>query len=126
MGRYWSKPYRATNLLWIVNDLYTNTFKSTYRLAKASQNFTVKVAAVDSVQRPYSPLVDKKIISNLLSTNGIEHQVGISTLQIEEFQPHWILVSRPYNDYAEDHLQSFELCKWGRLAHLSYGSVLRN
>jgi hypothetical protein len=118
-----SRP--ATRILFLVNDAYTNTLKTVYLLARSSPDFIVRVAATDSVERSYSPEVSKAAVSKVLSAGGIEHQVGISTANIESFRPDWIFVSRPYDDYAEPHLLSSKLSKHGKLAHLSYGSVLR-
>jgi hypothetical protein len=95
-------------------------------MCSESRDIGVMVAATDSVGRPYSPFIDKNSISAVLSANGIEHQVGISTGEIESFGPDWIFVSRPFDDYAEPHLVSSELSRFGRLAHLSYGSNLLN
>jgi hypothetical protein len=118
------KQADALRLLFIVNDLHTNTFKMVHDLAADDPQFSVKVVASKSIERAYSPLVSSEEISALLNSQQINHQVGITTQEIISWAPDWIFVSRPYNDYAEPHLASGELSQFGKLGHLSYGSNL--
>ena len=110
--------------MFLVNDAYCNTFASVYAIARNRSDFIVEVAAVNSVEKPWSPLVDKHDVSQVLTSHGIEHQFGFSAQQIEDFCPDWIFVSRPYDDYAEDFMLSKDLARHGRLCHLSYGTNL--
>jgi hypothetical protein len=120
----YEKSSEAKRLLFIVNDLYTNTFKLVHDLALVDPFFLVKVVATSSLATPWSPMVSQAEISAFLTSQDIKHQRGISNTELMNFAPDWIFVSRPYNDYAEPHLVSSELSQFGKIAHLSYGSTL--
>jgi hypothetical protein len=118
------KSVNAKKILFIVNDLYTNTFKTVHDLASESPFYVVKVVASKCMETAQSPLISAEEISALLSLQGIKHEVGITPAELIRYSPDWIFVSRPYNDYLEPHLVSSELSQYGKLGHLSYGSAL--
>jgi hypothetical protein len=119
-----TKRLKKISVLFLINDTYTNTVWSTYWAVRKDPRFNVVVAAIESIEKPYAPQIDKRDISKELKKKRIPHKVGITIEQVRRLNPDYIFLTKPYDDYVEADLQSSALSEIGKLINISYGAGL--
>lgn len=111
-------------IVFLINDLFVNTWISTYRELLNTGEFNPVVVALDSMETELSKKVDKKEVSKLLKSLNIPHQVDISLDEIAKIKPEFVFYLKPYDDYIREDLKSCKLKEISKLVHISYGAPL--
>lgn len=116
-------------IVWLVNDLFVNNFKSVYDECKKLSFIDLRVMAVPHLgAEDLSPTSSKKI-SDFLSERGIEHIDSFNPktneyINLKNLKPDYVFYFTPYNYYLPEVYSSNKVKKYAKVCHVSYGSCL--
>ena len=117
------------NILWIVNDKYTNNFITVYNECKESLEFNITVMATDRLGYDFSPAVTETEVFEFLKENNVDcirskNEVGeyFSLEELGNFD--YIFTTTPYDIYLPEEYRSYNIIKHAKLCCVHYGEVM--
>lgn len=114
---------KKINIVWLVNEKFTNNFSSFYKICKEKKSIiNLKVIAV-----PHLGTISSKEISEYLTNNGIENidcydEKNNKYFDIKQLKPDYVFYTTPYNIYIPEEYRSNVVNKYSKVCCVSYGA----
>lgn len=124
-----TKTIETINIIWIVNDLYTNNFITVYNECQKDKRFKLIILATDHIGLYKTDNISSNQVYKFLKDNGVNCINSWDTkkkgyIDISSLHPDYIFTSTPYDIYLPEQYRSDNLKKIAKLCNVEYGAPI--